>query len=111
MGWDAFSSANDKYDYGIKAFNDPILDIAFGDAVTQVLAKCGTVDSLLRMGALDCSLCAEMIRTATDIDPYGDALSTEAVKLSYKNSDWEFGYDKEEAWAYWSAYYFLKVCS
>lgn len=110
MGWDAHSTA--KADWEHHKLTDPTIDKMFKNAEMYVRRKAGTVDANLRMAGLDCSNCAHMIekatgRTAWDYKKWPKKL----VKEISKNANWDFEYEKDEAWAYWSAKKFLETCA
>ena len=112
MGWDAFSSAKVKYSALPAKLTDPILEKAFTNASRYVKRKTGTADGLLRLGGLDVSTCGEMLEAATGQKVWVEHdWPSAVVKWIWKISEWDFEYDKEEEWAYWSAYYFLKTCA
>jgi|GEM_PF-2228700 len=119
MGWDAYSSAPHsksvrgglKYKKHREAFNQ---------AVYNVRKNAGSVDGMLQFGGLDCSLCREMMRKAAGLSKkelnwglawHHDGMKPEFVKVMHMFLNWNFKYKKEDAWAYWSAKEFVRVCA
>lgn len=110
MGWDAHSSA--KKDWAVNKLKDPDINRLFKNAEAYVIRKSGRVDWYLRMGGLDCSACADMIEKATGRSPYvKNGWGKDLVKAINKTANWDFKYEPDEAWAYWSAKKFLEICA
>ena len=110
MGWDAHSTA--KKDWEKKKLKDPTTDKLFKNAEAYVKRKAGSVDGYLRMAGLDCSSCAEMLERATGRSVWDerDWNKDFVVKVNEK-ANWDFEYEQEQAWAYWSAKKFLESCA
>jgi len=110
MGWDAFSSA--KCDYKSKIFENPEIGKLFKEAAKFVAQKTGSVDGGLACGVLNVSACAYMLEQATDKSCWNEkGWSVKEVKQMQQFANWDFEYDKNEGWAYWSAKKFLEVCA
>lgn len=110
MGWDAYSPAG--RDYKKNKLKDPAIDKLFKNAESYVKRKTGSVDGLLRMAGLDCSDCAEMLDKATGRSVTDDNnWSKNFVKKMNACANWDFEYEQEQAWAYWSARKFLETCA
>ncbi len=110
MGWDAASSAN--IDWENDKLEDENLDHLFKLAAKYVKEKTGTVDGYLELGGLDVSNCAYMLEKATGKNCWNEkGWSVEEVKQLQESANWNFEYDEEEAWSYWSAKKFLEVCA
>ena len=118
MGWDAY--ATDEIPTGdnaiFKAKTDGNIGIfipnkelkkAFSEASEQVKKKAKTVDFMLEYGGLDCSACAFAMQNITGCDAWGHDLSPDEVAALPLNT---YKPAKSDAWAYWSALYFLKIC-
>ena len=107
MGWDAYSSVDKlKGDTKAKAKK------AFIEAHKRVLKKCGEVDFYLHDGALDVSWSGHMLSQATNEPVYVDKpWDIEKVHKLRNKANWNFEYEKEQEWAYWSAREFLNVCA
>ncbi len=101
MGWDAISSAGKRT--GILS--------EFKNVEKDVIYETGNCDGSLHNGCLDCKECGEMLTIATGESVYGESWSSEKVKLLYQTAYWDFQYNNENAWAYWSSRYFLAVCA
>ena len=108
MGWDAYSSA--KVDYRKNEIVDLKLQMLFKNAETDVKSKAVYVDGILYKGGLDCSECRDMLQKATNESVYED-WSEEKVREVAAKSNWDFEFEFENAWAYWSARTFLEICS
>ncbi len=118
MGWDAYSSVELADELLIK---DDTHREAFEQAVKNVLEKCQTVDGFLETGGLDCSACRDMLELAARKSPtpalnwhtcwnkYG--MQQDEVKRMHEHCNWKFEFDQDQAWAYWSAREFLRVCA
>lgn len=102
MGWDVYAAHENKKRIKVKAFEK---------AVKRVLKKADSVDGLLHIGGLDCSDCREMLEEATGIPAafYSDYSPDELKKIS-DSANWDFTFEQENAWAYWSAREFLETC-
>ncbi len=112
MGWDAFAEPV-KNDWNK---DGKITDIrkrrVFKKASNEVAKKADTVDWLLEKGGLDVSTCGQMLEKATGQGVYDEnGWSKDKVKELNKSACWDFQVDKEDAWAYWSARYFLEACA
>ena len=100
MGWDA--SCLD-----LKVDKKP-----FKQASKEVKQKAGLVDGRLMFGGLDCSTCRRMLQQATDQNcTEGVEWSAKQVKQISAAAKWDFTFNAEDAWAYWSARKFLEVCA
>ena len=109
MGWDAFSSVKTLDDCKPK---HPEPRRLFRNAHLYVKRKAGSVDGYLEYGSLDCSDCRRMLEEATGESCYDEnGWSKEKVRDLQKSANWNFEYDPEDAWAYWSARKFLEVCA
>lgn len=110
MGWDAHSSA--KRDWKKMKLKDPITDKLFKNAEVYVKRKAGSVDGYLRMAGLDCSACAKMLEQATGRSAWDERGWDKdfLIKVNEK-ANWDFEYEQEQAWAYWSAKKFLESCA
>ncbi|SRR5260370_20370807 len=115
MGWDAYAFSTERpdalfeYDYERHRLYipDQVYARAFRNAEIEVLMAAPSVDGLLVKGGLDCSDCAEVLEQLTGLDAWGDPLSIEAVQsLTIK----EYEPEIKDAWAYYSALWFLKTC-
>lgn len=123
MGWDAIAMYADGSEierfYGWekgydkrRQIGDKALNKAFRKASKEVADKAGCVDGLLCRAALDCRTCAEMLEQATGEGMWRDEDATaEEVKCWSKEANWDFEYDENDAWAYWSARRFLELCA
>ncbi|HNG68581.1 MAG TPA: hypothetical protein PLP63_06535 [Saprospiraceae bacterium] len=112
MGWDADSSAIIKQVHGTRRIANPQLRNQFYNAINEIQQKAGTADGSLIHGGLDCSNCADMIEKATLRSCYdSNGWSAEEVKKINESADWNFEYNQEDAWAYWSAKKFLELCA
>lgn len=108
MGWDAFT----KIERGENKLINDQLDIAFKNAASFVKKKTGRVDPELHLGMLDNSCCAHFLYKATGVSVYDqEGWSINKVHLIRKKANWNFEFDKEFSWAYWSAKKFLEVCA
>jgi len=101
MGWDAISSVG----------KNKAIIAKFKEAEKLTIAMAGCADANLWFGGLDCQECGEMLTIATGESVYVESWSVEKVKQLYKKANWDFQYNKEAAWAYWSARYLLAVCA
>jgi hypothetical protein len=118
MGWDAFSTRNGKVLFTLSPLSmelevpDAELARAFAEASEKVKDLTKNVDWLLRVGALDCSNCAEYLKAHTTMDPWREALSpVEVIELSQQMQGSEPPAHADDLWAYWSAREFLRVCA
>ena len=110
MGWDAHSSA--KVNWDKRKLEDKNIDRLFEGAENYVKEKTGTVDGFLRLGSLDVSRCAYMLEQATGKNCWDEkGWTEEEVKRFNETANWDFEYNDEDAWAYWSAKKFLEVCA
>lgn len=110
MGWDAFTSA--RTDYKLNKLKSKRIDKLFDNATKYVVKKAGSADIYLRTAGLDCSACALMLQEATGESVWVDKKwNREYVRKVNREADWNFEYDKEDAWAYWSARKFLETCA
>lgn len=116
MGWDAFSSYNNKS----KSKQNLAAKKAFKEASEHVMKLTGTVDGYLGDGGLDCSDCRHMLEKAANLGSknlnwglaYGESgMSPFCVKVVFGFSNWDFKFSKQDAWAYWSAREFLRICA
>lgn len=103
MGWDAYSSAF----YAIACNSYPsFIQEEFIKASKEVVAKAGFVDGGLKNGMLDCSECAYMIEVATGLSCWDENVWVPSeIKFN-----WDFKFDKEQEWAYYSAKAFIDTC-
>jgi hypothetical protein len=104
MGWDA---------YAIDPETDESVERrlhlwAFRRAAKRVQRRARTVDGMLRMGGLGCSVCADALRRGAFIDPWGANLTPEQVKASVSYADWNA---VALPWARESARAFLETCA
>ena len=109
MGWDAHTSAEKVWEK--RRLKDKFQNSAFKKADKFVFKKTGSADAYLRLAGLDCSACAEMLQKATGRDCWGDDWSVDEIESINKNANWDFEYDQDKAWAYWSAKEFLRLCA
>lgn len=118
MGWDAISSANKTWKSRSKAQIKIINE--FTNAIDNVIKKTGSVDGGLEVGCLDTSACRYMLEKAAESSKeslnwglaYSEGgMSVEAVKVMHMFLNWDFKYKKDDAWAYWSAKEFVRVCA
>jgi hypothetical protein len=113
MGWDAQSST--KLDFkrrGESKIVDPKIRKAFHDAAKRVIAKAGHADPyLLQYGGLDFRECGMILCEATKASVRCEGWSVNMVKGLWVTADWNFDYSDYEAWHYWSAREFLRVCA
>jgi hypothetical protein len=100
MGWDAISSVGKRM----------CVLSEFKNAEKDVIYKTGHCDGALHIGCLDCKECGEMLEIATGESVYIYWSESKVKKLNSK-ANWDFQYNKEDAYAYWSARYFLAVCA
>ncbi len=99
MGWDAFANTTKGH---IKS--------TFRPAAKEVMGIAGSVDFGLERGWLDCSACAKALQDATGSSCYDrDGWSAEQVKRLAENAVWDV--EEHEAWALYSAKYFLEACA
>lgn len=101
MGWDA-------------GFNTEAKDKRkqFKKTATEVKRIAGLVDGSLQFGGLDCSTCRLMLEQATAQNcSEGTEWSAEQVQQIASAAVWEFVFQAEDAWAYWSARKFLETCA
>lgn len=110
MGWDASSSVVLDYNFEPPQIKHPAYREVFENADKEVKKLAGTVDGYLHLGSLDCERCRVMLYEATGLSCYTD-WSKEKVRELYKFSDWDFEYEPQDEWAYWSAFLFLQICS
>jgi hypothetical protein len=104
MGWDAYAvdpATN-------KPVERPLPLWGFRRAARRVRQHVGTVDGFLRMGGLDCSACADALRQAAGIDPWGPDLPPARVKAALKRANWDRA---ALPWARESACAFLETCA
>lgn len=110
MGWDAHTNAEKDWDK--KQLKNPKIDKMFLEADEYVKNKTGTVDFYLRMAGLDVSTCGKMLETATGMSVYDErGWDSDFVQKLNKKANWNFPYEKEDAWAYYSAKKFLQACA
>ena len=110
MGGDARSTT--KKDWEKNKLKDPTIDKLFKNAELYVKRKAGSVDGCLRMAGLDCSACAKMLEKATNRSAWDESeWSNDFVKKINLDANWDFEYENEQAWAYWSAKKFLETCA
>ena len=109
MGWDAHTNAKKNWDK--HQLSNKEQRVAFKEAFEYVKSEAGQVDWYLDMAGLDCSACAEMLEKATGKDCWGDDWKSNDIQSIYENSNWDFEFSKEDAWAYWSAKKFLELCA
>lgn len=113
MGWDAYAlDAEGKalFEYEDRRglfIKDRVCARAFKNASDDVRNKTKTVDGLLHNGGLDCSACGDAIHRLTGVDQYGLALSIQQVQ---ELTITPYEPLPEDAWAYYSALEFIKVC-
>ena len=101
MGWDAYSEGKNKK----LALN------SFRKLSDEIIKKTGGVDAYFFEGELDVSTSARMLEKGTGQNVYGDCWTAEQVKDYNENANWDFEYEEDDAWAYWSAREFLKICA
>ncbi len=102
MGWDMFAE-------GPRGGRLRPSDLAaFRAASDDVAKRAGTVDGLLRDGALDCSACAFALEEATGQNAWDD-WSSNAVGYRQRTAVWS-NVD-QEPWARESAKAFLNTCA
>lgn len=118
MGWDALSTApiakSKKLQLKYKKHRE-----AFAEAVKTVKENADMVDGGLFYGTLDCSDCKYMLRKAAEFSKedlnwglaWEEGMTPEVVKVMHMFLNWDFKYKKEDAWAYWSAKEFVRVCA
>lgn len=117
MGWDAYATKNGEILELSQLGNEPgdgliltntNLRLAFWDAMKIVADRVGNVDGMLKLGGLDCSVCAQAIDRYGGFDPWTrDDLTPEQVRVvvrDWKKPQWE-------TWVSLSAYMFLKTCA
>lgn len=102
MGWDMFSE-------GPRGGKKPAR-VAFRAASKNVIAEAGSVDCLLSHGALDCSACARWMETFSETKSAWADWSPEDFAAANENAQKTEPPDSE-AWAYWSAREFIRVCA
>jgi hypothetical protein len=100
MGWDAISSVG----------NNKAIIAKFKEAEKLTISMAGCADANLCLGSLGCKICGEMLTIATGESVYMYWSESKVKKLNSK-ANWDFNYNKDEEWAYWSARYFLEVCA
>lgn len=109
MGWDAFSTA---YVARCEAGESLVVGFLpeFEVVSDQVLAQCGTVDWMLKFGALDCSACADAIEVATGQSAWDtEGWSPERVRALVVEAKWDKC--EQEQWAVLSAKAFVETCA
>jgi len=108
MGWDAYAvvKIDDKSE-----IIDPVIRKDFKSIDTWVINKCGIADGLLISGGLDVDDCAYMIEKATGGSCWQESWSKAKVKKLSDKANWNFAYDDDNKWAYWSARRFLTLCA
>lgn len=113
MGWDASADAKKIYNKNNNRYqlSNKKQRFAFKEAFEFVKSEAGQVDGFLDMGGLDCSACAKMLEQATGRSCFGDGWKSDEIQQIYEMSNWDFHFDKEKAWAYWSARKFLELCA
>lgn len=110
MGWDAYSSA--EINFETRRLKDKEIDGIFKSAYIDVQHKAGSADFALRLAGLDCSDCARMLMKATGKDCWSlQPWSVDEVIETAKAAQWEFEFERKQAWAYWSARNFLNACA
>lgn len=108
MGWDAYAKFNKTSVDGIKI-------LAYFKAASIVVGRIysNEVDGYLASGGLDCGICGEYLKIATNGDIYKD-WNRSTVELMYEQANWEkaktVAKQDNEMWAYYSAKMFLKIC-
>ena len=117
MGWDAYATKDGEIlsisELGSApgdawVLTDHTLRLAFWEAMKAVASRVGNVDGSLRLGGLDCSVCAQAIDRHGGFDPWSrDDLTPEQVKVVVR--DWDA--PQWNTWGTLSAYYFLKTCA
>jgi hypothetical protein len=101
MGWDAISSVG----------KNKAIIAKFKEAEKLTISMAGFSDASLCLGRLGCKISGEMLEIATGENVYNNSWSAEKVKQLYQTANWDFQYNEEDDWAYWSAWYFLAVCA
>ena len=109
MGWDAHSSAEKNWQK--RKLADSKINRMFKNAEAYVKKKASSVDWYLHLAGLDCSSCAKMLEQATGESCWEDGWSEEKVKELAAKANWNFEFEKEKDWAYWSAKKFLETCA
>ncbi|WP_333577901.1 hypothetical protein [Sphingobacterium sp.] len=118
MGWDAISSFNSNI--RSRAKQNLSIKKKFIEASEYVKKITGSVDGDLSIGALDCSPCHDMlIKAAKNSDKelnWGlawsyDGMNPDVVKVMHAYLNWDFKFSKEDAWAYYSAKEFVRICA
>jgi hypothetical protein len=118
MTWNAFGIGSDgklvshKRD-GIFVFQDPILEQEFARADNEVRSKSLLKsDPYLSKGGIKESTVLMFIIKATNANPMSeDGWTTEEVVMMDGTANWDFPFEPEEAWAYWSGLIFLRTCA
>ena len=117
MGWDAYATKDGKIlelsqmgdEPGVGLIlTDTDLRLAFWEAM-KVVADCmDNVDGMLKIGALNCQVCAQAIDKHGGFDPWSrNGLTPEQVKVVVR--DWK--HPRLNNWATLSAYMFLRTCA
>lgn len=111
MGWDAFAAAEISKGKGFKLKHKRHRE-AFKAAHEEVLKNADSVDGGLDAGVLGSSACRDMLQKAFNgnVSVYSN-WTPEQTKQAQKLANWNFKYSKEDAWAYWSAKIWLRVCA
>lgn len=121
MGWDAYSTKKTEKQLLVfkKASEKALMNVRRDIKKTKLNAF---VDYDLANGGLDCSDSERMLSQALELynfnnpDEYASCYdengwSVEKTRLLNEKANWKFKYEKEEAWAYWSARMFLNTCA
>ena len=96
MGWTAIAKT--------RSFSD------FKKAEHNVIMAAGYVDGGLREGYLSTHASARMLDEATGGKCYSEWRGGDARAIA-DSANWDFDFDPEDKWAYWSARTFLDVCA
>lgn len=118
MGWDAYATTKqgerlntENCSKGIRIKNKRIRS-AFKIADEKCVKEHGSVDGFLSSGGLDVSICAKMLEKATGQSAWSeDGWDYLQVKIIAILANWNFKYEKQNAWAYASAKIFLETCA
>lgn len=113
MGWDAYCDVERVYKHpNMRVPANTKLRQQFKAASEYVKKKAGNVDCLLEGGGLDCDDCAKMLEKATGKScwPEKGIWTSSEVHALKGTQNWNFKFEPADAWAYWSARKFLRVC-
>ena len=125
MGWDAYAITKKNKDLAVDYHGNDISDVyktptliyppfeeGFKAARKKTIKKAKMADAYLGHGGLDCSECAYMLNKAIKgSHAWEDKWTATHVKKLAKSADWNFTYDEDDTWAYYSAKHFLETCA